>query len=72
MDMPTAKMTREKVWAMPLDEIDVSDGYLFEDDTIGWYFERLRQRGPGPLLQVQPLRSVLVGDASGRTSWRSR
>ena len=46
MDMPTAKMTREKVWAMPLDDIDVSDGYLFEDDTIGWYFERLRQEDP--------------------------
>ncbi|HPU50947.1 MAG TPA: hypothetical protein PK359_05255, partial [Burkholderiaceae bacterium] len=46
MDMPTAKMTREKVWAMPLDQIDVSDGYLHEDDTIGWYFERLRKEDP--------------------------
>ena len=47
MDVPTtAKMTREKVWATPLDEIDPSDGYLHEDDSIGLYFERLRKEDP--------------------------
>ena len=46
MDMPTAPMTREKVWAMPLADIDPSDGYLHENDTIGWYLERLREEDP--------------------------
>ena len=37
---------RDKVWSMPLDEIDVSDPNLFRDDTIGYYFERLRDESP--------------------------
>ena len=65
MDMPTAKMTREKVWAMPLDEIDVSDGYLFEDDTIGWYFERLRQEDP-----VHYCKSSRFGPFWSVTKWK--
>ncbi len=34
------------VAAMPLSSIDVSDAYLFRDDTIGLYFERLRREEP--------------------------
>ncbi|MGE0310573.1 MAG: cytochrome P450 [Lautropia sp.] len=34
------------VAAMPLSSIDVSDAYLFRDDTIGLYFERLRREDP--------------------------
>ena len=26
---------RDKAWAMPLQEIDVSKGYLFEQDIVG-------------------------------------
>ena len=31
---------------MPIDQIDVSKGFLFEHDYIGWYFERLRREAP--------------------------
>ncbi|HOA93083.1 MAG TPA: cytochrome P450 [Quisquiliibacterium sp.] len=37
---------REKAWAMPLEQIDVSKGYLFEQDIVGFYFERLRKEDP--------------------------
>jgi cytochrome P450 len=33
-------------YAMPLDKIDVSDGRLFETDTLWGYFERLRAEDP--------------------------
>jgi len=33
-------------YAMPLDKIDVSDGRLFETDTLWGYFERLRTEDP--------------------------
>ena len=37
---------REAAFAMPLDQIDVSDPTLFENDTVGHYFERLRRDDP--------------------------
>jgi len=37
---------REIAWSMPLADIDVSKGYLFEQDIVGYYFERLRQEDP--------------------------
>ena len=37
---------REKVWAMPIDQIDVSKGYLFEQDIVELYFQRLRKEDP--------------------------
>ncbi|MFN7288403.1 MAG: hypothetical protein ACK5SV_04680, partial [Burkholderiales bacterium] len=37
---------RARAWAMPLEQIDVSKGYLFEQDLVGLYFERLRQQDP--------------------------
>ncbi|MCP5265492.1 MAG: cytochrome P450 [Burkholderiaceae bacterium] len=37
---------REQAWSMPLEDIDVSNGYLFRDNTIGHYFERLRRDAP--------------------------
>ncbi len=33
-------------WTMPLDQIDVSDGYLFRDNTIDAYLARLRRDAP--------------------------
>ncbi|MBI1889561.1 MAG: cytochrome P450 [Burkholderiales bacterium] len=33
-------------YSIPLDQIDVSDPKLFENDTIGAYFERLRREDP--------------------------
>jgi cytochrome P450 len=37
---------RDQVWSMPLDSIDVSDPVLHRDDTVGYYFERLREQAP--------------------------
>ncbi len=37
---------REKVWAMPLEQIDVAKGYLFEYDLVELYFSRLRKEDP--------------------------
>ncbi len=37
---------RERAYAMPLDEIDVSDRDLFGDNTLWPYFERLRAEDP--------------------------
>src|SRR5436190_2556825 len=34
------------VYAIPLGEIDVSDPALFQNDTIGPYFKRLRHEDP--------------------------
>ncbi len=43
---PAADQARAKAYAMPLDQIDVSDQRLFQDDSIGYYFERLRREDP--------------------------
>jgi cytochrome P450 len=37
---------RERAFSMPLEDIDVSKGYLFEQDLVGYYFERLRRDDP--------------------------
>ncbi len=37
---------RAQAFSMPLDEIDPSDPALFERDTVGHYFERLRRDDP--------------------------
>ena len=36
----------EDVYKIPLDEIDVSHPKLFQRDTIGEYFKRLREEDP--------------------------
>ena len=46
MQTTTLQAERAKVWSLPLDSIDVSKGYLFEQDIIGLYFKRLRQQDP--------------------------
>ncbi len=62
---------RDKAWSMPLEQIDVSKGYLFEHDYIGWYFERLRQQDPvhlahskryGPYWSVTRYRDIMAVD----------
>ena len=37
---------RDKAWSVPIEQIDVSKGYLFEQDIVGFYFERLRKEAP--------------------------
>ena len=44
--MPNAPLSREAIWQIPLADLDVSGGYIFENDTVGLYFERLRQEAP--------------------------
>ena len=46
MDTPTTEAVRNEVWSMPLERIDVSKGYLFEQDIVELYFERLRKEDP--------------------------
>jgi cytochrome P450 len=42
----TSRLAREHAFSVPLDQIDVSKPRLFQDDTIGHYFERLRRDDP--------------------------
>ncbi|MCB1535761.1 MAG: cytochrome P450 [Rhodoblastus sp.] len=46
MDALLMQQAREKAYAMPLDQIDMSDPALFETDTCWPYFERLRKEAP--------------------------
>ncbi len=48
---------RELAFSLPLDQIDCSDPGLFEQDTVGHYFERLRRDDP-----VHRTRTRLFGD----------
>ena len=42
----SATLARAQAFAMPLEQIDVSKPRLFQDDSIGYYFERLRRDDP--------------------------
>ncbi len=62
---------RDKAWAMPLGEIDVSKGYLFEQDIVEFYFERLRKVDPvhlahskryGPYWSVTKYQDIMTVD----------
>ena len=46
MDKVTIDAARHRAFSLPLAEINVSDPRLFQDDTIGHYFERLRRDDP--------------------------
>jgi cytochrome P450 len=46
MDKVVIDAARHRAFSVPLDEIDVSDPKLFQDNTVGHYFERLRQDDP--------------------------
>jgi len=48
---------RQRAWSVPLEQIDPSDPALFEDGSIGHYFERLRNEDP-----VHRTRSPICGD----------
>ena len=64
---------RERAYAMPLDEIDVSKGYLFEQDIVGFYFERLRREDPvhlttsrryGPYWSITRYQDIMAVDTN--------
>ncbi len=42
----SAARAQAEAWSLPLDQIDVSKPRLFQDDTVGHYFERLRRDDP--------------------------
>jgi cytochrome P450 len=44
--MSEAQALRQDPWSLPIDEIDVSDGTLFEHDAYAPYFARLRRDDP--------------------------
>ena len=46
MDKVSIDAARHAAFSMPLDQIDVSEPKLFQDDTVGHYFERLRRDDP--------------------------
>jgi len=46
VEAPSAIDHKERAWSMPLEEINVADGALFQDDAIWPYFERLRKEAP--------------------------
>ncbi len=64
---------RDRAWAMPLEDIDVSKGYLFEQDIVGFYFERLRREDPvhlavskryGPYWSVTRYKDIMAVDTN--------
>jgi len=46
MDTPADRDHRERAYALPLEQIDVSDPKLYQDDVWRPYFARLRREDP--------------------------
>jgi cytochrome P450 len=64
---------RERAFSLPLDQIDPADPTLFETDTVGHYFERLRRDAPvhrsssplfGPYWSVSGYREIMAVDTN--------
>ena len=63
-------------WSVPLDEIDVSNPYLYSEDTWHGFFARLRRDDPvhfcdsplyGPFWSVTRYRDIMTVDTSHQT-----
>ena len=68
-----SNQARAEAFAMPLDQIDVSKPRLFQDDSIGYYFERLRRDDPvhlhsnafyGPFWSVTKYHDIMQVDSN--------
>ncbi len=46
LSMPIRDYGRDEAFAMPLEDIDVSNPHWFQNDTVGHFFERLRRDDP--------------------------
>ena len=46
LSIPLRDYGRDEAFAMPVDEINVTNPYWFQNDTIGHFFERLRRDDP--------------------------
>ena len=64
---------RERAFTMPIEQIDVSKGYLFEQDIVGFYFERLRRDDPvhlavskryGPYWSITRYQDIMTVDTN--------
>ncbi|MBN8510304.1 MAG: cytochrome P450 [Burkholderiales bacterium] len=67
---------RERAWQVPLEQIDPSKGWMFEHDTVGFYFERLRAEDPvhhvvskryGPYWSVTRYQDIMAVDTDHAT-----
>ena len=65
--------TAEKIAAIPIDEIDVSRPSLFQQDTIGLFFDRLRKEEPvhycreshvGPFWSITKFDDIMAVDTN--------
>jgi len=74
--MPAPSAERDKVWSMPIEQIDPSKGYLFERDLVGLHFERLRAEDPvhhtvskrfGPYWSVTRYQDIMAVDTDHAT-----
>ena len=63
-------------WSIPLDEIDVSNPYVYSEDTLQGFFARLRRDAPvhftdspmyGPYWSVTRYRDIMAVDTSHQT-----
>ncbi len=68
--------TKAEVFDLPLESLDVSQAELFQNDTIGWYFERLRNEAPvhycadsrfGPYWSVTRFHDIMAVDRDHQT-----
>jgi cytochrome P450 len=76
MQAPVADAARERAFSLPLSEINVSDPRLFQDDTIGHYFARLRRDDPvhhqvderfGPFWSVTKYKDIMQVEVNHQT-----
>ena len=54
MNKAVQEAARAKAYATPLDKFDMSDGALFQSDTVWPYFERMRKEDPVHLCRDSP------------------
>jgi cytochrome P450 len=70
---PVQAAARERAFSLPLEQIDPANPLLFENDTVGHYFERLRRDAPvhrstsplfGPYWSVTSYREIMAVDTN--------
>ena len=73
LSMPLRDYGRDEAFAMPLEEIDISNPFWFQNDTIEHFFERLRRDDPvhfydspryGPYWSVTKYKDIMHVDTN--------
>src|SRR3546814_20737441 len=71
--MATSAVHNQTVDSIPLGEINVANPYLFQNDTVGEYFSRLRREDPvhycaesrfGPYWSVTKFNDIMAVDTT--------